>query len=255
MSRWWNRRRFDLIEMGAMALLVGLACWSGGRAALLRHMFVLPTEAEPLATKYGPGKHSQNEEEWIIRDFFNDRRDGFFVDVGANDYKAFSNTYFLETHLGWSGIAVDPQEGFRRGYETFRPKTRFFAFFVSDVSDERATMYIPSGNSLVASATRELIARERGSLSEVSVPTITLNTLLGGLEVERVDLLSIDVELAEPKVLAGFDVVKFRPSFVCIEAHPETRKQILDYFARHGYVVEGKYLRADTANLYFVPLD
>ena len=38
------------------------------------------------------------------------------------------------------------------------------------------------------------------------------------------------------------------------DLHPEVRQQILDYFARHHYVVAGKYLRADTANLYFAPL-
>ena len=32
------------------------------------------------------------------------------------------------------------------------------------------------------------------------------------------------------------------------------RQQILDYFARHRYVVVGQYLRVDTQNLYFEPL-
>jgi hypothetical protein len=33
------------------------------------------------------------------------------------------------------------------------------------------------------------------------------------------------------------------------------RQQILDYFARSGYVIVGKYLPADEHNLYFKPLD
>jgi len=32
------------------------------------------------------------------------------------------------------------------------------------------------------------------------------------------------------------------------------RQQILDYFTQHGYVIVGRYLRADTQNLYFTPL-
>jgi hypothetical protein len=39
-----------------------------------------------------------------------------------------------------------------------------------------------------------------------------------------------------------------------VEAHPEVRQQVLDYFTRNGYVVVGKYLRADDENLWFTPL-
>src|SRR5262245_51530433 len=55
------------------------------------------TEIEPLEHKYGPSRFSQGVEEWILRDFFQDRRDGVFVDVGANHYQTGSNTYYLET--------------------------------------------------------------------------------------------------------------------------------------------------------------
>ena len=64
----------------------------------------------------------------------------------------------------------------------------------------------------------------------------------------------MDIELAEPKALAGFDVVRFGPSLVCIEGHAEVRQQIIDYFTNHGYAIVAKYLRADPHNLYFAPL-
>jgi hypothetical protein len=73
-------------------------------------------------------------------------------------------------------------------------------------------------NKLVTSATRNFTERFGAGAQEVEVPTITLNDLL-----------------------------------VCIEAHPEVRQPILEYFARGGYVIVGKYLRADTHNLYFQP--
>jgi hypothetical protein len=65
--------------------------------------------------------------------------------------------------------------------------------------------------------------------------------------------MSIDIELWEPQALKGFDIERFRPRLVCIEAHPEVRQQILEYFFDHGYVLEGRYLRADVWNLYFKP--
>ncbi len=86
------------------------------------------------------------------------------------------------------------------------------------------------------------------------MPTITLDDLLAAEGVEHIDFLNMDIELWEPKALAGFDIERFHPALVCVEAHLEVRDDLLDYFARHGYVVVGRYLRADIWNLYFRPL-
>jgi FkbM family methyltransferase len=255
--RWWNTRRFDLLELSCVILVVALACWHLGRSALLDSLVPVRStlEGHALAAAYGPGRNSQHEEEWVIRDFFRDRRGGVFVDVGANDYRVFSNTFYLETQLGWSGIAVDPQVRFEGNYRKYRPRTRFFALFVGDTSQENATIHVLEHDPLVASASREFTGRWGRGAKEVEVPTITLTDLLDQVGMTHLDLLSIDVELAEPKVLTGFDVERFKPAFVCIEAQREVRQQILDYFAKHMYVPVGNYLRVDQDNLYFVPLE
>jgi hypothetical protein len=80
-----------------------------------------------------------------------------------------------------------------------------------------------------------------------------LDDILEQHHVASLDFLSIDVELHEPQVLRGFAVDRFRPALVCIEAHPEVRQEILDYFAHHHYRVLGQYLRADMENLWFAP--
>lgn len=214
----------------------------------------LPRGARYLAAAYGPARYSQFAEEWIIRDFFQDRRNGVFVDVGANHYRDTSTTYYLEEKLGWSGLAIEPLTQFEADYTRYRPRTKFLAFFVSDVSDGMAKMYVLDAHTVVSSADRKFTERTGPNPREVLVPTITLNDLLPKHGLEKVDLVSMDIELSEPKALAGFDVRRFRPELVCIEAHSEVRQQILDYFARNGYVIVGKYLPADEHNLYFMPL-
>ena len=52
---------------------------------------------------------------------------------------------------------------------------------------------------------------------------------------------------------AGFDIARFKPRLVCIEARPEVRQTILDY--QHDYMIIGKYLRADPRKLYFTSAD
>ena len=214
----------------------------------------LPRGARYLQAAYGPERYSQFAEEWIIRDFFQDRRAGVFVDVGANHYRDSSTTYYLEKNLGWSGLAIEPLQQFEADYKTHRPATRFLPFFVSDVSDEQAKLYVLDEHTVVSSSDRAFTERTGANPKELLVPTITLNDLLQKQGMDSIDFLSMDIELSEPKALAGFDVGRFRPELVCIEAHSEVRQQILDYFARNGYVIVGRYLPADEHNLYFTPL-
>lgn len=212
-------------------------------------------ELEWFKAAYGPSRHSQYAEEWLIRDFFRNQRGGFFVDVGSSHYKKFSNTYYLEHGLGWSGVAIDAQQEFEADYVKYRPRTRFFSAFVSDRSGGLESFFVPERNRLVASSNKQFSDRYDVNGKERKVPTITLNDLLERLQVKSIDFLTMDIELAEPKALAGFDLARYRPRLVCVEAHPEVRQHLLDYFAQRNYRVVGRYLRADPSNLWFAPMD
>src|SRR5439155_6979734 len=123
--------------------------------------------------------------------------------------------------------------------------SRFVPLFVSDQSDKKATMFLNRGNSLVTSSDKTFTQRWGSKVEEVEARTITLNDLFQAEHVLKVDFLSMDIELAEPKALAGFDIERLRPRLLCVEAHPEVRQQILDYFAHHHYVVVGNDLRSN----------
>jgi FkbM family methyltransferase len=247
-KRWWTRRRFDAVEL---ALAVGLTALIGW-AASHRRPALAPAAAE-LIERYGPHRNSRNLEELIVRDFFQDRRGGFFLDVGASHYQFESNTYFLETALGWSGIAVEPQAIYAADYGRYRPRTAFRPFFAADVSDADAKLYYLESNPRVSSGEKAFTERYGSGAQVIQARTITLDDLLDREGVKKIDFLSMDIELAEPKALAGFDVGRFAPELVCIEGHPEVRQAIIDYFAAHGYAIVGKYLHADFVNLYFSP--
>lgn len=205
-----------------------------------------------LVKKYGPKHFSQNDEELIIRDFFHDERKGVFVDIGANHYRKNSTTFYLEKYLDWTGVAVDAICTFKKEYELYRPKTRFFCFFVSDRSDDQIDFYVNLQNKRVSTGIEDL-ANKQGAFEKEKIATITLNDLLRRTGVEKIDCLSMDIELAEPPALEGFDIEKYRPRLVCIEAHEEVRRQILDYFARHGYRRIETYDGLDPLNYYFAP--
>jgi FkbM family methyltransferase len=251
--------RLNLVELLLLAAGVAAIAFVGGRyrteVRLGPYLSRGAAELQPLQERFGVSRNSRYGEEWMIREFFKDRRDGVFVDVGANHHQRDSNTYFLETSLGWSGVAIEPQAKFADGYVKNRPRTTFVPLFVSDVSNRDAILLVPSNNDLIASSDSSFVKSEGGDdVQPVKTNTTTLDEVLERSHTAAIDFLSIDVELHEPEVLRGFSIDRYKPRLVCIEAHSEVRQQILDYFALHGYVVVGKYLRADSENLWFTPL-
>lgn len=256
-------RRFapnqDLVSVGLVRgtnhLLLetddGEAGWRfAARVATRRQTFPEASDGD-LLLRYGHKLYSRNREELIIRHFFQDRRDGVFVDVGAGHYRRDSNTYYLEQHLGWSGLAIDALAEFAGGYREFRPRTTFLAYAVTDRNEGTIRFY--RSRSWILSSTRKDLAERTGLKEEIEVPQATLDRLLDGQGIERIDLLNMDIELGEPVALAGFDIRRFRPRLVCIEAWGPVQDQIAAYFAENGYRRIHTYMAFDEANWYYTP--
>jgi FkbM family methyltransferase len=198
--------------------------------------------------------YSQNDEELLIRDFFDDRKGGTFVDVGSYHWEEISTTYFLEKYLGWSGIAIDAQAAFAEGYKKYRPKTKFFSYAVTDHSGDTLQLYLTGGTSSLNPEWYKFFVKKDAETTPpvaVNVPTITLNDLLEKNGVTEIDFLTMDIEGAEPGALAGFDIDKYKPELVLIEPTTNTREPILAYFTQHGYERIDKYLERDKQSWYF----
>jgi FkbM family methyltransferase len=210
----------------------------------------------PAASAILAGKplYSQHNEELVVRDFFQDRRDGVFLDVGCASPIEDNNTYYLEKHLGWSGLAVDALPEFAQPWERKRPRSRFFNFYVSDHAGTVEPFY-RSALRGVSSGRKDQKGPggKQVPLQEIQVPTTTLNKLLDTNGVTRLDFLSMDIEGHEPAALAGFDIKRFRPALACVETKPANRDTITRYFAANGYERLDRYLEHDTVNWYFAP--
>ena len=206
----------------------------------------------------GEALYSQGKEELIVRHFFRDRHDGFFLDVGCYKWQELSTTYYLESALGWSGIALDEH---REGYERNRPRTRFRNFVVGDVDGGEATFFVSVSGKGVSSTSSNWIRRfyqavapdVKAQIKKIRVPQTTLDSLLAREGVEVIDFLSMDIEGSEPQALLGFDIDRFRPQLVAIEMADSSRRLIRNYFEAHDYEVLSGYVEYDKINRYFRP--
>ncbi|HAC81720.1 MAG: FkbM family methyltransferase [Candidatus Binatia bacterium] len=208
----------------------------------------LPGRTGILAERW---QYSVFAEEVIIRDFFQDRKEGFFLDVGAAWPVYGSNTYYLEKHLGWTGIGIDALADYAPHWAKLRPKSTFLVSLVTDKTGGSGKFFKSAGLGISSTDREHAAGRMFGvdvEPEEISVPMATLNDLLDREGITKVDLVSMDIEGHELKALRGFDIERFQPELLVIEGNrPEVRR----YFERRGYEQIDRYLEIDRGNRYF----
>jgi len=160
-------------------------------------------------------------------------RNGFFVEAGGNDGVAQSNTLYFERYHGWRGLLIEPVPELAAQCKSNRPKSIVEQCALVSRTFSEPVIEIQYCNlmSLIRGARGSAVADEahlaegRKYLSSgdkpysVKVPAITLSSVLDSHGVQRVDLLSLDVEGYEAEVLRGLDFDRHAPRFIVVEAN------------------------------------
>lgn len=63
---------------------------------------------------------SQAGQESFVLNCLNEKRNGWYVEVGSNDAFAWSNTYLLETEYDWKGVGFEIEPDLVESYNQFR---------------------------------------------------------------------------------------------------------------------------------------
>lgn len=53
--------------------------------------------------------YSQIGQDLFVLNHYNNKRNGYYVDIGSYDGVNFSNTYLLEKDYDWIGICIEPK--------------------------------------------------------------------------------------------------------------------------------------------------
>lgn len=172
----------------------------------------------------GTALRAQHGEDAQLAARFGNKRDGYYVEVGALDGEKLSNTYFFEKELGWSGVLVeaDPQQA-----ENCR-RTRPASFVANRAAmapgaPPTVTLEVAEGkeefSTLSPNRVYAGILKERNiTTHSIDVPTATLDQILEEAGTKQIDFVTIDVEGHELDVMRGFDLARWRPTVVMIES-------------------------------------
>lgn len=174
---------------------------------------------------------------------------GFFVEVGANDGIAQSNTLHFERHLGWRGVLVEPSHAnyfkcrANRAAETrvfcaacvpfgyserFVPMVYANLMSVSELGD--SDLPDPQGH---VERGRKYLAPHEDVVAYGAVPRTLNDILIEANAPPAIDFLSLDVEGAERAVLEGVDHERFRFRHLLVECRSLPRMDA--YLDARGY--------------------
>ncbi|MDR2547755.1 MAG: FkbM family methyltransferase [Lachnospiraceae bacterium] len=178
--------------------------------------------------------------------FFNGKRDGFFIDIGAHDGICFNNTYFFE-QIGWKGICIEPQADI---YEILKKNRNCDVYNVAignetkddvDFVKVHGVDMLSGLNSEMTKVHKERIEREKGRIELIKIETLSFNDLMKNYPNKTyIDFLSIDVEGAEMSILKSIDFSKYSFGLLTVENNKERKnndREMKKYMSVQGYEV------------------
>lgn len=165
---------------------------------------------------------------------------GFFVEFGASDGVALSNSHMLEKHFGWTGVLCEPSTAWHEALKQNRGciiDTRC----VYSVSGEKISFsenYLGELSAITDYAEPNASGILKRTTSSYEVETISLLDLLKEHNAPKlIDFLSIDTEGSEFEILKDFNFQSFRFGAICVEHNfADTREKINELLLANGYV-------------------
>jgi len=181
---------------------------------------------------------SQIGQDKYVSEFFNNKRNGYFVELGATDGIELSNTYYFEKELGWKGICIEPNPIHAESLKNNR-----------SCDTDTSLVFSESGKELefsnVSYSELSGITAHIGNLGECTVENIVkmrTRTLTEVMDEHKapsyIDYLSLDTEGSELEVLKGIDFRKYIFGYITVEHNlrEPIRTEIRDFLYSKGYM-------------------
>jgi len=181
----------------------------------------------------------------ILRDYFPDYHyKGVFLDVGAFEPIRISNSYHFEKN-GWDVFCFEANTDGIPYLQEYRKNV--FNYAIYDEDKEMVEFNIVTSNGWTAGFSAVELSQEianifhceKKEIKKIMVPQKTLNTILSQeiTLIRPIDILKIDVEGGELKVLNGIDLDKYKPRIILLE-NITNNVEIPNYLEKYGYLLD-----------------
>ena len=182
--------------------------------------------------------YSMDGEDFFIVEYFRKKNNGFYIDVGCYHPIHRNNTYLLHKK-GWSGINIDIHQFSIDLFNYLRPDDVNLNCAISNKNEVTEMFYQKELSQISTIEKQQAKIAFQGNIKKSKIQSLTLDALLEKINFidKKLDLLDIDVEGADLKVLKGFNIEKFKPELICVEIHEKNIKnsEIYKYLSNFSY--------------------
>ena len=192
----------------------------------LRFKIIFSSILEPYTNLYW----SQEGEDILIKRIFANKKNGFYVDVGAHHSSRFSNTYKLYKENYWNGVNIDSSLS---SYLDLKKKRKRDININVGISHKKEILKFYSFNEGALntfSLKKKNQLKLNYKLKKIErIQCKKLSDVLDGCLKKKIkiDLLAIDTEGYDLKVLKSNNWNKYLPDYIIVEILSSTLDEIM----------------------------
>ena len=176
---------------------------------------------------YPKKSYSMLGEDLIVNNFFKNKTNGFYVDVGCYHPIDGNNTHLLFKN-GWSGINIDLNKISIDLFNIARKNDENFRVAVSNKSKKIKFYYRKKINMLNTINKKFANNSFKKGYRIDYIQARTLSSILkeSKLRNKKIDFLNIDIEGNEINALKTLNFEIYRPKLICVEIHNFTSNRL-----------------------------
>ena len=205
----------------------------GTQASKIEHM--IDASTIPNDYFYRTTWFSQLRQDEVVYRLLRSKRNGYFIDLAANDAIRISNTFALEHYHGWNGIAIEPNPIYWSGL-AYRNCTVVAAVIGQQTGIEMAFKFPkskPAPQGGLVGPTFDNHDQSSKTNEDEMRYTITISDVFARFDTPSViDYFSLDIEGAETFVMEAFPFDQYRINVLTVE---RADKRLCELLQQNGY--------------------
>ena len=190
--------------------------------------------------------YSQLGQDLEVIKFYNNKKNGFFIEIGASDGISLSNTYLLETRYKWNGVCREPIPKMFEKLVKNRPNSICYDKAVYNSSGLIVNFDIANDSDMLSGISNHIDNHKSivdKNKTTIPVQTISLLDLLKNANAPLfIEYMSLDTEGSEFEILKNFDFEKYTFGLIDVEHNyvEPRRNNIKKLLLSKGYIYKGE---------------